>query len=80
MMTVKAECARNARWTVEVASASVAMCFNYLSDDQFIELVSNRKRPKRLQSFADRELRAAFSEAFDQYVAPRSGPVAQSCH
>ncbi len=77
LMSVKAECSRNARWTVQTAAASVAMCFKYLDDEQFIELVSNRKPPKRLASFKDRELRAAFSEAFSEYVVPRSGPVAQ---
>ena len=78
LMSVKAECVRNALWTLESAAPSIALAFQYLDDDQFLELVTHKKKPKRLSSFSHADLTEAYSAAFSQFVVPRSGPVAQS--
>ncbi|WP_341888388.1 replication initiation factor domain-containing protein [Variovorax sp. YR752] len=78
LMSVKAECVRNALWTLESAAPSIALAFQYLDDDQFLELVTHKKKPKRLASFSHADLTEAYSEAFSQFVVPRSGPVAMS--
>jgi phage replication initiation protein len=80
LMSVKAECVRNARWAMETAAPTIATLFQYLDEDQFLELVTAKKLPKRLQSFSKSDLQEAFGEAFNQYVVPRSSPVAQSLH
>lgn len=80
LMSVKAECVRNARWAMETAAPTIATLFQYLDEDQFLELVTAKKLPKRLQSFSKSDLQEAFGEAFNQYVVPRSGPVAQNLH
>lgn len=78
LMSVKAECVRNALWTLESAAPSIALAFQYLDDDQFLELVTHKKKPKRLSSFSHADLTEAYSAAFSQFVVPRSSPVAQS--
>lgn len=80
LMSVKAECVRNALWTLESAAPSIALAFEYLTEDQFLELVTHKKRPKRLASFSHADLSETYSEAFAQFVVPRSGPVAMNLH
>ncbi|WP_418132689.1 replication initiation factor domain-containing protein [Variovorax sp. 375MFSha3.1] len=80
LMSVKAECVRNARWAMETAAPTIATLFQYLDEDQFLELVTGKKLPKRLQAFSKADLQEAFGEAFNQFVVPRSGPVAMGLH
>ncbi|WP_051953296.1 replication initiation factor domain-containing protein [Xenophilus azovorans] len=81
IMSVQAECARNARWVLSTAAASVGVAATFLDEEQFLELiVSAVKRPSRLRGFSDADLRAGYASAFQSYVAPRSGPVAQGVH
>ncbi|RIX79411.1 replication initiation factor domain-containing protein [Acidovorax cavernicola] len=78
LMHVKAECTRNALHLLNNAAPSIALAFQYLTEEQFLELVTHKKRPKRLASFSHADLSEAYSEAFSQFVVPRSGPVAMS--
>jgi phage replication initiation protein len=64
--TVKAEVVRNVRWLLDVAAPSVAAAWDFLGSD-FLEVVTNKKLPGRLNKFAPKELQAAFSSAFGQY-------------
>jgi len=78
LMSVKAECTRNALHLLNNAAPSIALAFEYLTEDQFLELITHKKRPKRLASFSHADLTEAYSAAFAQFVVPRSGPVATS--
>ena len=53
--TVKAECVRVSRWLLNVAAPACATAFEFLGDE-FLELVTNKKRPGRLQRFTPSEL------------------------
>lgn len=61
--TVEAEVTRNVRWTLENASPSIAIAFHCLGDE-FLEFVTNKKLPGRLQRFSLSEIKQAFGSAF----------------
>lgn len=61
--TVRAEVHKNVRWLREVAAPSVAAAWAFLGDE-FLELVTNQKKPGRLQRFNDAELRPAYLSTF----------------
>lgn len=71
-MTVQAEVARNLRWAMTTARATVAAAWNYLGDD-FLQLVEEVKLPGRLQRFSREELAAAFR--FESSSAGNWSPV-----
>jgi len=57
--TVRAEVSRCVRWLTDTAAPSLALAFEYLGDEQFLELVTNRKKPGRLQKFTNSEISGA---------------------
>lgn len=59
--TVKAEVTRSVRWLTDTASQSLALAFQFLAEDEFLELVTGRAKPGRLQKFSDLEVSAAFA-------------------
>lgn len=61
--TVEAEVTRNLRWAFETAAPTIAAAFQNLGDE-FLELVTNKKLPGRLQKFSASEIRQAFGAAF----------------
>lgn len=64
--TIEAEVTRNVRWQIDVAASSFALSFQYLGMDGFLELVSNRKLPGRLQQFKEAEIAAAYAKVFSR--------------
>ncbi|MDD2546606.1 MAG: replication initiation factor domain-containing protein [Burkholderiaceae bacterium] len=61
--TVAAEVSRNIRWLLTTAAPSVAMAFQHLGSE-FLEIVSNKEAPGRLQAFGHSEVQHAYSKAF----------------
>lgn len=61
--TIEAEVSRNCRWLNDTAAPSLALAFQFLGVDQFMELVCNRKLPGRLQKFSENEIRSAYTRA-----------------
>nr|WP_315238100.1 replication initiation factor domain-containing protein [uncultured Albidiferax sp.] len=57
--TVNAEVHRTVRWTLNTAAAAMAVCWDYMGSE-FLEFVTNKKLPGRLQKFTKNELSAAF--------------------
>lgn len=70
--TVEAEVTRNLRWLMEVAAPSVAAGWDYLGE-QFLELVTNKKRPGRLQRFSPSELGRAFPSVMGRFFTTAEG-------
>lgn len=62
--TVQAEVSRNVRWASNTAGPTLAAAFQYLSEDDFLQLVTNKQLPGRLQKFSKSELNTAFAKAF----------------
>jgi phage replication initiation protein len=62
--TVQAEVSRNIRWALNTAAPTLAVAFQHLSEDDFLELVTNKPLPGRLQKFSTSELGTAFARAF----------------
>lgn len=61
--TVQAEVTRNVRWAIENAAPSIALAFQCLGDE-FLEFVTNKKLPGRLQRFSFSEIKEQFGAAF----------------
>ncbi|UEG47435.1 replication initiation factor domain-containing protein [Paracidovorax citrulli] len=61
--TVEAEAVRNIRYAMDVAAPTLALCFQFLGEDAFLELVENQKRPGRLQRFSEAEIARAYRSA-----------------
>ena len=78
--TIEAEVSRNVRWLLTTAAPSVAMAFQHLGD-QFLEIVTDKAAPGRLQAFARREVATAYSKAFSR-ISPgsRTGTGAQPAY
>lgn len=64
--TVQAEVSRNMRWALNTAAPTLAVAFQHMSEDDFLELVTNKPLPGRLQKFSPAELGSAFSRAFSR--------------
>ncbi len=75
--TVEGEAVRNVRWVREVAGPSLAMAFQHLSFEHFLELVTNKKAPGRLQKFSESEIARAYDRAFlrSSIKTPKSADV-----
>lgn len=69
--TVKAEVTRSMRWLTNTASQSLALAFQYLGQDEFLELVTGRNKPGRLQRFDEKEISAAFASLSPAIFKPR---------
>lgn len=65
-MTVEAEVFRNLKWSFHTAAASIAAAFKFLSDEDFLRLVTEPKLPGRLQRFNPSELKVAFTTALSR--------------
>lgn len=63
IQTVEAEAYRVLRWTRETAGASIALAFQFLDEDAFLELVNAPKLPGRLKGFGLEELKQAYRRA-----------------
>lgn len=61
--TVEAEVSRNVRWAFHTAAPTIAAAFAY-AGDAFLELVTSKKLPGRLQKFSQAELARAFGSVF----------------
>jgi phage replication initiation protein len=62
--TVQAEVNRNLRWASNTAGPTLAAAFKYLGEDAFLQLVTNKPMPGRLQKFSESELTSAFVKSF----------------
>jgi phage replication initiation protein len=62
--TILAEVQRNARWLRDTAAPSIALAFQYLGADAFMQLVEHQKLPGRLQKFTTTEVASAYERAF----------------
>lgn len=62
--TILAEVTRNARWLRDTAAPSIALAFQYLGIEAFMQLVEFQKLPGRLQKFCTKEVAAAYDSAF----------------
>lgn len=71
IQTVKAEVTRAVRWLTNTAGASVALAFEFLGQDEFLEIVTGRKKPGRLAKFSDSEISAACASLHTQVFQPR---------
>lgn len=65
--TVEAEVTRNLRWAFQTAAPTIAAAFQYLGEE-FIELVTNKRLPGRLQKFSSAELTRAFGDAIHRFT------------
>jgi phage replication initiation protein len=61
--TIEAEVTRNVRWLRDVAAPSMALAFEHLGTDAFLEMVTNQNVPGRLRRFKQTEIRRAYSSA-----------------
>lgn len=71
IQTVKAEVTRAVRWLTNTAGASVALAFEFLGEDDFMEIVTGRKKPGRLAKFSDSEISAACASLHAQVFQPK---------
>jgi len=62
--TILAEVTRNVRWLRDTAAPSLALAFQYLGSEAFMQLVEFQKLPGRLQKFTTGEVVAAYQSAF----------------
>lgn len=72
--TVEAECFKNIKWALKTAAPTMAALFSHLGED-FLEFVTNKKLPARLQKFSPSELSRAFSSAMGRISQPESAPA-----
>lgn len=68
--TVEAETYKNIKWAMSTAAPTIAALWQHLGDD-FLEFVTNKNLPGRLQKFAPAELSTAFSSAIRRFI-PKS--------
>jgi phage replication initiation protein len=73
--TLLAEVKRNVQWVRDTAAPSLALAFQFLGADQFIELVSHQKAPGRLQKFTTNEIQSAYTRAFARSTGSGYGRV-----
>lgn len=74
--TVRAEVTRNVRWLLDTAAPSMAAAFQFLGSE-FLELVTHKQLPGRLQKFTVDEVRNTYAQAFKKITsASGAGPTA----
>lgn len=71
IQTVKAEVTRAIRWLTNTAGASVALAFEHLGQDAFLEILTGRKLPGRLAKFSFQEISAACASLDTQVFQPK---------
>lgn len=71
IQTVKAEVTRAIRWLTNTAGASVALAFEHLGQDAFLEILTGRKLPGRLAKFSYQEISAACASLDTQVFQPK---------
>lgn len=76
VQTVEAEVTKNLRWAFNTAAPTIAAAFQYM-DEEFLNLVTSKKLPQRLQKFAPSELKRAFSDAIHRFTAEGTGHALQ---
>ncbi|WP_120969272.1 replication initiation factor domain-containing protein [Comamonas sp. lk] len=69
--SVKAEVTRAIRWLTNTAGASVALAFEHLGQDAFLEILTGRKLPGRLAKFSPQEISAACASLDTQVFQPK---------
>ncbi|GGH53757.1 hypothetical protein GCM10010975_09650 [Comamonas phosphati] len=69
--SVRAEVTRAVRWLTNTAGASVALAFEFLGQDDFMEIITGRKKPGRLAKFSDKEISAACAALNPQVFQPK---------
>lgn len=62
--TVEAECARNIKWVLNTAAASLSAAVQYLGEAELFQVIEHQKLPGRLQKFSIAEIKRAFGSAF----------------
>ena len=72
--TVEAECFKNVKWALHTAAPTIAALFTHLGDN-FLEFVTNKKLPGRLQKFSSSELVRAFSSAMGRISQVEGSPA-----
>lgn len=66
--TIQAEVTRNIRWIKSVAAQSLALAFEHMGEDQFLELVRTKNVPGRLRKFGANEIKAAYHGATEKVL------------
>lgn len=69
--TVEAEVTRNLRWLKNVAAPSLALAFQHLKENKFLELVTGLNLPGRLRRFARDEVQRAYSSSYGRVSMAR---------
>lgn len=69
--SVKAEVTRAIRWLTNTAGASVALAFEHLGQDAFLEILTGRKLPGRLAKFSHQEISGACASLDTQVFQPK---------
>lgn len=64
LQAIAAEVKRNVRWLRDTAAPSLALAFQYLGTESFMQLVEHQKLPGRLQKFTQKEVASAYERAF----------------
>lgn len=64
--TIEAEVTRNVRWLRDVAAPSIALAFQYLGENLFLDLVENKSVPGRLRRFSSGEIKRAYGTAHNR--------------
>lgn len=72
--TVEAEVTRTTRWTLNTAAACMAVVFQNTSEN-FLEFVTNKKLPGRLQKFSPSEIARAFQAVLPNFQTVESCPA-----
>lgn len=75
--SVLAEVSRNVRHALTNCAPTIAVAFQYLGLDEFLEICNwkTTKRPRRLEKFSDFELSRAYSAVFSSAGGLRPSPV-----
>lgn len=76
IQTVEAEVTRSLRWAITTAGPSLAMLFKHATDNQFMEVVTDKLLPGRLRNFSQTEIGNAFLRSISRFsTVDRTGPA-----
>ncbi len=70
--TVRAEVTRSIRWLTNTAAPSLALAFKFLGENEFLELVTGRAKPGRLEKFSDHEISVACAALSPAVYQPKA--------
>jgi phage replication initiation protein len=71
--SILAEVKRNVRWLRDTAAPSLALAFQYLGENMFLDLVEHQKLPGRLCKFTQNEISDAYKKAFQTLKGSSTG-------